>query len=104
MTEDSPRTKTQPRTKPQPRAIPPQRQRQLTSALVAALQRYSGHTQTTLAQATGISRGMIGFFQQGKSLPSSAQLQAIEQACGVSAEELLREIQGMVQEVETLIK
>jgi DNA-binding XRE family transcriptional regulator len=51
-------------------------------------------TQEFVAEALGVSRQAVSKWENGSSDPSTANLLALAKLFGVSAEELLREVQG----------
>ena len=56
------------------------------------LRRASGMSQEELAEKLGVSRQAVSKWESGASDPSTANLIAIAELYGVSAEEILREV------------
>lgn len=60
----------------------------LRPGVLASLRRKSDMTQAKLAEATGLSHGIIGFYEAGQRNPSTAALDKIAAALDVLPEDL----------------
>ena len=63
------------------------------SEQIYTLRRKSGLSQEQLAEKVGVSRQAVSKWENGTSDPSTVNLLALAKLYGVSADELLREVQ-----------